>query len=74
MEKQLLFEEDDCAPDAHEHFKFTFLAKIGMHYDVWMHGAKQISKDDYKSILQNGNITVECCAGSQNLKCYKIIK
>ena len=70
----LLFQEDDCAPDAYEYFCKKFKAEVGIEFKDWKAGRTNISEDaPYETILQDDTYKVSIDAGDPYWKLYKII-
>lgn len=66
----LLFQEDDCAPDAFKTFNEEFFKLKGVNFIDWKAGRTNISKDDYEMIFQDDTHVVSCDAGDPYWSVY----
>lgn len=65
----LLFQEDDCAPDAYEYFCKKFKQEVGMEFQVWKIG-KLIDDEEIIS-YEDEFYLAEVSAGDPYWKLYK---
>jgi len=66
----LLFQEDDCAPDAYEYFCEKFKAEAGVEFTVWISGTV-CSTNNGSLVYENENYRAEVRADDPYWKLYK---
>lgn len=69
----LLFQQDDCAPDAYEYFCKKFKAEVGVDFQDWKAEKTSTSDEPYQVILEDDSYKAECSADDPYWKLYKII-
>lgn len=65
----LLFQEDDCAPDAYEYFCKKFKAEVGMEFQEWKIG--KLIDDEYIISYENEMYLAEISESDPYWKLYK---
>ena len=73
--KKLLFQEDDCAPEAREAFEREFLKRFGTTFQEFRDNAKYSPEDDDYYVVYKStelNIQVELSTGHPYWAVYEL--